>query len=112
MLDPSYGRLWAAAALIRLTIRAGRALGRALHQAGLAEPLAWPNGRVCDAPCEFDTMAPRAPHTRVRRRPLHLTNATQDRAICQDLGADDKWSRLSHLGSSYSVGNERAAAVQ
>ena len=47
-----------------------------------------------------------------RRRPLHLADATRDGAICQDLGADGKWSRLSHLGSSDSVGNERAAAVQ
>ena len=58
-LDPSYGRLWDAAALTWLTVRVGRALGRALQQAGLAEPLPWPNGRIGDAPCEFGPTAPR-----------------------------------------------------
>ena len=49
---------------------------------------------------------------RVRRRPLHLTNVTGDRATGRYFGADDDWSRISRLGSSGPVGNGRAAAVQ
>ena len=98
--------------MTRLTIRASRPLGRALHQADQAEPLPWPNG------CEFvttrDTLPrlPRAPHARVIRRPVHVTAATRDRATGQGLGTDDDWSRISHLSSSGSAGHRRAAAVQ
>ena len=42
MVDPSSGRLWAAATLTLLTIRTAWALGRAVHPAGLAGPLPWP----------------------------------------------------------------------
>ena len=52
-----------------------------------------------------------AQRTWTRRRPLLFTHITRDRGICQGIDADDKWSRLSHLGSSESVLHERAAAV-
>ena len=53
-----------------------------------------------------------AQRTWTRRRPLLFTHVTRDRGTCQGIDADDKWSRLSHLGSSESVIHERTAAVQ
>ena len=54
----------------------------------------------------------RAQRTWVSRRPLHVPHVTRDRAIGQGVGADGKWSRLSHLGREESVADERAAAVE
>ena len=94
-----------------LTVLTGHTLGRALSSPGLAGPQPWPNGR------EFMTMYDAFYHqlaaqrTWTRRRPLLFTHVTRDRGICQGIDADDKWSRLSHLGSSESVLHERAAAV-
>ena len=55
---------------------------------------------------------PRAQHMRDSRRPLHVTDVTPDRATDRYTDADSKWKRLSHLGPSGSVVDERAAAVQ
>ena len=55
-----------------------------------------------------------AQRTWTKHRPLPsllFTHVTRDRDICQGIDADDKWSRLSHLGSSESVIHERTAAV-
>ena len=82
---------------------ASSAPSRPSRAASLAQRL-----RICDK-CR---RLVQAPHTRVRRRPLHLADVTRDCGIQQGLGADDDWSRISHLGSSGSAGNGRAAAVQ
>ena len=98
--------------MTQLTIRATRALGRAVHSAGLAGPLPWPSG------CDFVTTRYTLQHqlaaqcTWVSRRPLYVTYVTRDRATGHGVGYDDDWSRISHLGSSESVGHERSAAVQ
>ena len=111
-LDPSSGRLWPTATAISLTILTAHALGRALHSAGLAGPLPWPNGR--DLVTTSDTLQrlPRAPRRRISRRPRHVTHAARDRATGQGVGADGEWSRLSHLGPAGSVADEREAAVE
>ena len=95
-----------------LTVLTGHTLGRALSSPGLAGLQPWPNGR------EFMTMYDAFYHqlaaqrTWTRRRPLLFTHVTRDRGTCQGIDADDKWSRLSHLGSSESVIHKRTAAVQ
>ena len=110
--DLSSGRLWATAALATLTIRTAWALGRAVHSAGLAGPLPWPNDR------DFVTTRYTLQHqlaaqcTWVSRRPLYVTYVTRDRATGHGVGSNDDWSRISHLGPSESVGHERSADVQ
>ena len=111
-VDPSPGRLWATAAVVSPTIPTAWALGRAVHSAGLAGPIPWPNGR--DFVTTRDTLSrpPRAQRTRVSRRPLHVSHATGDRATGRHLGADGEWSRPSHLGPAGPVADEPAAAVE
>ena len=111
-LDPSSGRLWPTATAISLTILTAHALGRALHSAGLAGPLPWPGGRDFVTTRDTFQRLPRAQRTRVSDRPDHVADGSRDRATRQGVDADSEWSRLSHLGPSESVLQERAAAVQ
>ena len=112
MVDPSCGRLWAAPALTTLTILTARALGRAVHSAGLDGPLTWPNGR------DFVTTRDTLPHqlaaqrTRASRLPLHVTHDTRVHASGDGNRTDDECDRLSPLGPSNSVVAELAVTVE
>ena len=87
--DLSSGRLWATAVLATLTVRTARALGRAVHSAGLAGPPPWPTGRVPVETRDTFQRLPRAPFTRVIRCPLLVAYVIQDHATGQGIDADD-----------------------
>ena len=94
-----------------LTVLTGHILGQTLSSPGLAGLQPWPNGLKFVTSVDAFSRQLAAQRMWTRRRPLLFTHVTRDRGICQGIDADDKWSRLSHLGSSEPVLHERAAAV-